>query len=560
VKSRRAVLTRIAAAGLVACAAALPFSPGRARTAPSAAAPVPAVAILCAEKGYYASLAAHARRWLAGQGVAASLHVAPDPGKALAGAKLAILVGYDSPDAKALAAFSAFARKGGKLVVFYSSSHRLAALMGVRVLGFKRAAYAGQWSKMVFDTRFPAGCPSAILQTSTVLQRAEPLPGRGRVMASWADRSGRATGDAAWIATTGGYWMTHVLLADGDESLKARLLAAIAGGVDPKLWNKERADARIAEEKRRLEKYASALPPRRGEIHAVWDHSGCGLHPGDWRKTFAVLKRHGVTDLFLNVCGPGFAHYRSNVLPRSKTFEDEGDQLLRCIAASEGTGIRVHAWIMCFSATRAGASRLALFGKNGWLLKTKDGAVSEYLDPANRDVRNLVLSAIDEICSKYAVSGVHLDFVRWYEKSVKPPDAAQTLTGFVAAARTHVPRPLWFTAAVLGKYPSCVASVGQDWDAWLGMNLIDYAVPMDYTEDLSKFESFVSQHAWLKTRARKTIAGIGVTANESRLGARDAIAQILVARKYNLAGTAMFDLDATLEKEILPYLSMGVWK
>ena len=82
---------------------------------------------------------------------------------------------------------------------------------------------------------------------------------------------------------------------------------------------------------------------------------------------------------------------------------------------------------------------------------------------------------------------------------------------------------------------------------------------MDYTENLAVFESFLKQHASTKTRARRTIAGIGVTANESRLDARQVIDQINLARRYGLAGEALFDLDTTLEKSILPYLSLGIW-
>ena len=61
----------------------------------------------------------------------------------------------------------------------------------------------------------PVGAPVSILQTSTVLQRARAIPGRSRVLATWSDRSGKSTGDAAWIGTSAGFWMTHVLLADG---------------------------------------------------------------------------------------------------------------------------------------------------------------------------------------------------------------------------------------------------------------------------------------------------------------------------------------------------------
>ena len=51
----------------------------------------------------------------------------------------------------------------------------------------------------------------------------------------------------------------------------------------------------------------------------------------------------------------------------------------------------------------------------------------------------------------------------------------------------------------------------------------------------------------------------GVTANESRLDARQVIEQINLARQYGFAGEALFDLDTTLEKSVLPYLRLGIW-
>ena len=516
------------------------------------------VCVIAHEAGYYTSLARHASRWLKEQGIDAPCCDASNLAKSLEGKSLAYLVGFDAPSKSEMAHLETFCSKGGKLVVFYSSSPALARLMGVKILGYTKAAYPGQWSRMDFKAKYPSGLPGAIRQTSTVLQRAEPLKGKGHVMATWSDRIGIPSGDVAWIATGNGFWMTHVLLADGDEDLKARLLAAIAGAVSPKIWNAKSADAKARAKRAELVDFAQRFKGAKGEIRAVWDHSGCGLYPGDWAKTFRVLKDGGVTDLYVNVAGAAFAHYPSNVLPRSKIFEQEGDQLKACLKAAAGSGVRVHAWILCFNATRATSERLAKFASWGWRLKTRDGALSEYLDPANAEVRTHILKAIDEIQKRYAVDGIHLDFLRWYEKAQKPAGAVSIISSFVAEARKHVKGKV-FSVAVLGKYPMCVASVAQDWVAWLDAGSVDYVVPMDYTEDDAKFESFLAQHASAKKHLSKIVVGIGVTANESRLDARKTISQISLARKYHLAGTALFDLDATLEKNILPYLSMGIW-
>ena len=296
------------------------------------------------------------------------------------------------------------------------------------------------------------------------------------------------------------------------------------------------------------------------EIHAVWDHSGKGLYPGDWPKTMQVLKSAHVTDVFVNVAGPDFAHYPSAILPRSKAFSDYGDQMAACLRAAQGTGIRVHAWIICFNATRGVPKSLEMFKARGWRMKDKDGALSTYLDPSNPTVRAYVLAAVDEINARYGVSGIHLDFVRWGHTVRKPADAVSPVTQFVAEARRRVKRPKWLTTAVYAKYPRCIETVGQDWVKWLKFDLVDYVVPMDYTESMSQFESFLRQHAAPSVNARRTIAGIGVTASESKLSAAQVVEQIRLVRKYGLAGESLFDLDTMLEQRILPALKKGVWR
>ena len=519
-----------------------------------------AVAIIAHEPGYYTSLANHIKRWLQSENVQSSVVAPAQMASALQNEKLVFLVGFASPTKAEIETLKSFRSRGGKLVVFHSASPALGGLMGVKPLGYTQAPYPGAWSRMVFSGNVPAGLPSSIRQTSTVLQRAVPLPGKGRIFATWSDRNGRSTGEAAWIATSAGFWMTHVLLADGDENEKARLLGAIVGAIDPKAWNVAAHKARVAAKTASIREYAARQMPRAGEIHATWDHSGCGLYPGNWPKTMGVLKNAGITDLFVNVAGAGFAHYKSNVLPRSKTLSQDGDQLAACLAAAAGTGIRVHAWILAFSATRGTPDTLEKFSKKGWRLKLASGKLTEYLDPANAEVRAYMLSAVSEIQSKYPVAGIHLDFVRWGEGTVRPKNAPEFVSRFVAEARQRTSRPKWLTAAVYGKYPTCVASVGQDWYGWLDTNLVDFVVPMDYTESKAKFLELLMQQSAKKTHARKTIVGIGVTANESRLDARQVIDQINATRKFGFAGNALFDLDATLETQILPYLRLGTWR
>ena len=517
-----------------------------------------AVTIVAREPGYTTSLANHVQRWLRAEGVASEVVTPAEMQKKLLFEKVAFLVGFDKLTPAERDTLSVYSARGGKLVVFNSSSAELGSLMGVKPGAYKAAAYPGQWGRMDFAAQRPAGAPAAVEQTSGGITRAVPIEGKGRVMATWTDRNGRPTGEAAWISSPGGYWMTHVLLPDGDEALKGRLCASLVGAADPALWNPVKAAARADAEFKALRAFAAKQTPRPGEIHAVWDHTGCGLYPGNWQKTMKVLRESHVTDLFVNVGGIGFAHYASGVLPRSKTFREQGDQLAQCLLAARGTGIRVHAWILCFSATRGSPDTLTDYEKRGWRLKSKDGKLTEYVNPANPLVRARVLEAIDEL-QRYQIAGVHLDFVRWGETVAKPAGAVEQITTFVAEARRHVRRPKWLTTAVYGKYPKCVGTVAQDWKPWLDANFVDYIVPMDYTEDTRLFQELLATQAAQRGHAKRTIVGVGVTANESRLDAKQVINQINLSRKYGFAGNALFDLDTTLEKQILPFLRLGLW-
>jgi len=611
-------------------------------------------AVAAGERRFAQSLARHVERWYHEAGVEAALTDDADLTKSLAGKKVAVLVYVASPTAPQMAALTAFTACGGRLIVCYSSSPALAALMGVQIVGYQKGSTDGRWSQMRFAESRPRGVPQSILQTSQNLFVVRPVPGRSEVLAWWCDRQGRQTAEPAWLSSPNGYWMTHVLLADGDAEAKGRLLLALAAAHDPALWQpaaarvlhqarqaggvggvarmaalagkvavpaqRERAlsAARAMQQKeneaaqllaaekgyeawlashdlkaRMYDVYGMAQPVRRGEIRAVWDHSGMGLYPGDWPRTCRLLKDAGFSDLYVNVAGAGFAHYASGVLPRSRVFDEQGDQLAACLAAAKPLGLRVHAWLLCFSTEGATQERLEIFRKRDWLLTNGNVASRPWLDPAVPELRAYLVSAVRELAVNYKTDGVHLDFVRYpdFVTSLGPgaktrferssgrraadwPEDVKTgalrtqfirwrsdqVSDFVQAAHRVVKRDApgkLLTAAVFGKYPSCLDAVGQDWESWLNIGLVDYVTPMNYTEDIAKFNEWLGQQTRTRKQAMKVVPGIGVTAAESRLDVAQVIDQILAARRAGCPGFALFDLDTTLRQEILPVLRMG---
>jgi uncharacterized lipoprotein YddW (UPF0748 family) len=609
-----------------------------------------------AERGFALSLARHAFRWYREAGLAVTMGGDTRLDDLLPGCRVALLVQLSNPGPAQLAALRRHVKGGGRLIVCYSASPALAELMGVELGGYLRGDTGGRWSRMHFEASRPQGVPESILQTSPNLFVVKPVNGASQVLAWWEDRSSRRMPEPAWLVCRNGYWMTHVLLADGDADAKAQLLLALAASCDPSLWQvaaerklaqvrrtgsfegaasipaqarrmddrqrravvlamargaaeTEQAAERALREgkgfqawqqaetlRRQMElAYGWMQSPRSGEIRAVWDHSGQGLYPGDWNRTCQLLKENGISDLFLCVGGAGFAHYRSSVLPLSRIYQEQGDQLAACLAAARPRGLRVHAWLFCFCTEMCTEERLVQFRGQGWLLTGEDGRERRWLDPSVPEVRAMVLQAARELATRYAADGLHLDFIRYPDftgslgPSVRRRFEAATgracaewpaevkwsgarhqeyvrwrsdrVTDLVSDVRTMLRREApekQLTAAVYGKYPSCVDAVGQDWEAWLRAGMVDYLLPMNYTEDPAKFTELVSGQARERRLRKHMLPGIGVTAAESRLTPSQVVDQIKIVRDAGCPGFALFDLDTYLEQDVLPVLKVGI--
>jgi uncharacterized lipoprotein YddW (UPF0748 family) len=343
-----------------------------------------------------------------------------------------------------------------------------------------------------------------------------------------------------------------------------------------------------------VDAYASAQRPRADELRGVWEHSGTGLYPGDWDKTCELLAGQGMTDVFVNLLWAGWAHYRSAVLPLSDAGRLYGDQLQACVAAAHKRGLRIHAWKVCWRVDGAKPELLARLRAAGRLQKSDTGAELPWLCPSHPDNIRQEKDAVRELVRLAEVDGIHLDYVRFkdshychcsncrraFEAQVGrrvenwPADVGRwplskdyrawrcrQITQYVrdvcAIARAANPR-IVVSAAVFGKYPSCVDGVGQDWVTWLGRGGLDFVCPMDYTENLRDFVGLVRSQIALPGAAGRVYPGIGVTAMESRLDAMQVMDQIEVLRQAGAPGFVLFDLNPMLAFETLPLLRKGV--
>lgn len=384
--------------------------------------------------------------------------------------KLAVLVNCYKPPADLVATIAKKQEQGTRFVVCYSSSDALAKLFGLKTKAFERSV-DGSWSKMRLLSNRPKGGPLEILQSSASILSMQSIDSTTVPMGMWCNREGKETAVAWWKTATGSYWMTQLLMANGDETNTQRLLLAIASETLPTAWltaaryryqkiepwlesgetedriqrlpmsspRRQQLDAALANLKREHTRacqllsqkkgyeayqavcdledlsayvYGMTYWARKGEVCGVWDHFGQGFYAGDWERSAREMAAFGVTDIYLNIAGTAFARYPSRLVPQ----RTKNDCLGEAIKACHRHGIRVHAWILAFSGEQCDTETRKQFEAKGWLMQTASGktALPVAIDPSHPGVTQHLIALIKEI-SAYDVDGIHLDFMRFPE-------------------------------------------------------------------------------------------------------------------------------------------------
>lgn len=129
----------------------------------------------------------------------------------------------------------------------------------------------------------------------------------------------------------------------------------------------------------------------------------------------------GINNIFVHVRPFCDAVYQSDIYPQSKYTEKySGDALEFMVNAAHKNGIKIHAWINPYRVSTASNDINTLPDNSPakqWL--TDDNAANDknvcitdsgiYLNPAESEVKKLILGGVREIIENYAVDGVHLD-------------------------------------------------------------------------------------------------------------------------------------------------------
>jgi uncharacterized lipoprotein YddW (UPF0748 family) len=345
-----------------------------------------------------------------------------------------------------------------------------------------------------------------------------------------------------------------------------------------------------------VQAYLLAADSPKPEARAVWNHSGTGAFPGDWDRSMKLLANNGFNMVFPNMLWAGLAHYPSDVLPRSVTFKQHGDQIEQCCAAAKKYGIEVHVWKVNFNLTNAPKEFVEKLRKERRTQVSVKGEPSDWLCPSNPKNQKLELDSLLEIVRKYPVAGLHLDYIRYpgrescycagcrkrFEAATKRkvPDAdwpqacfsgnrknkyndwrCRQITDLVAAISREAKRvrpTVKISAAVFGSYPGCRESVAQDWPEWIKRGYLDFVCPMNYSADDEEFASLVRNQIKLIDGRVPLYPGIGATATGIHLAPDRVVGQIIQARKLGATGFSIFNLSPQTAAQILPAIGQGV--
>jgi uncharacterized lipoprotein YddW (UPF0748 family) len=230
----------------------------------------------------------------------------------------------------------------------------------------------------------------------------------------------------------------------------------------------------------------------------------------------------------------------------------------------------------------------------GRLQADAQGKQEPWLCPSHPDNQQLEISTMVEVARKYAVDGIHFDYIRYpgnnhcycqgcrqrFEKVVGsgirnwPEDVRnsnsplrarwldwrrENITAVVKAVseQARKARPgVKISAAVFRNWNTDRDSVGQDWKVWCDRGHLDFVCPMDYTPNNANFENMVSRQVEWAGRV-PCYPGIGISTFAKMMPDR-VIEQILLTRKHHTGGFTIFNYSVNEARELLPLLGMGI--
>ena len=302
------------------------------------------------------------------------------------------------------------------------------------------------------------------------------------------------------------------------------------------------------------------------------------------------------------------------MVPRSHLLKDtDFDPLQYILKKAKGTSIKIHAWLNVYYLwsyyEKPTQDNHILLNHPEWLdtkvpdqmdvgevLKSmkKDRKINGegfYLAPTHPEVDAHLQNVITELLQNYNLDGIHFDYIRYHaigwgmnptglkfflNYSIGMPGLpaleVKQKPSFDDYKRSAITKFLNKASMRIKAYqPKCVISAavkpnlfnakntfGQEWDVWLTRGYIDWAVPMNYSNENRTFENnlkIIKDNIPSK-HLNRIIMGIGAYNQNPRFAGQ----KIYRAGKYDFGGISIFSYTVFKEqpnyaKQIIKYLN-----
>src|SRR5688500_6653773 len=355
------------------------------------------------------------------------------------------------------------------------------------------------------------------------------------------------------------------------------------------------------------------------QTRALWVTRATLASPESIKRMIASADAGGFNTVLVQVRGRGDAYYSSTVEPRASALASKPafDPLATVIEHAHASGIKVHAWVavnlVSSSVTLPASRNHVVYRSPEWLMVPRElagemkkidlrspaylGRLARwtraqsskveglYTSPLHPAAQDHTAAVVGEIAAKYAIDGVHLDYVRFpnedfdyspaamdqFKRAIHPDLTEQQRRDAAAremldpAAYPNLFPDRWddfrrsrltslvikIRAAVKASRPTAVVSAAvvpdsqdafdhklQDWRGWIDQSLLDVIVPMAYTTEAEVFQKQIAA-ARAYAGSRPVWAGIGAY----QLSATQTLNHIAAARRLG-AGISLFSYEA----------------
>ena len=309
---------------------------------------------------------------------------------------------------------------------------------------------------------------------------------------------------------------------------------------------------------------ATSTPPAE-ELRGLWITRWGWSSPQDLDRILEQADQAGINAVFFQVRGSFDAFYLGGLEPLNPRLDGSWDPLDHVIAQAHARDMQVHAWMNTFPLWRGGdpppADHPAALHPDWWLRVEGQPMAQNssyvFADPASPQVRAHIAAVAEDLESRYALDGLHLDYVRYPGQDfdeVDPAHVTATVKGVQDTLEIQLTAAVWSVHTNRWGWSGVsqgMADYSQDSHGWLQSGLLDGAVPMIYwptTEPSGERLDFATLAADHVQRAggRPVYAGI----DTEHLDAAQVQACVEASREAGAAGFVLFE-----SKHALPKLS-----